>query len=135
MTAGEFTQGLNRIGIIHDTTLAYSPYQNAKIESFWGSVEGRLMAMLQNKRDLTLTELNQYSQAWVEMEYNKREHSEIKNLPLNRFLNDKNVLRPCPDPNELKQLFRCDVGRRQRHSDGTVSIESKRFEVPSQYRH
>lgn len=135
MTASEFTQGLNRIGILHDTTLAYSPYQNAKIESFWGSVEGRLMAMLQNKKDLTLIELNQYSQAWVEMEYNKREHSEIKDLPLNRFLNDKNVLRPCPNPSELKQLFRHDVGRRQRHSDGTVSIESKRFEVPSQYRH
>lgn len=135
MISGEFTQGLSRLGIIHETTLAYSPYQNAKIESFWGNVEGRLMAMLENKKELTLLELNQYTQAWVEMEYNKREHSEIKDLPLNRFLKSKNVLRPNPSSGDLKLFFRCDVSRRQRHSDGTVSIESKRFEIPSQYRH
>jgi len=69
------------------------------------------------------------------MEYNKREHSEIKDLPLNRFLKSKNVLRPNPSSGDLKLFFRCDVSRRQRHSDGTVSIESKRFEIPSQYRH
>ena len=135
MISGEFTQGLSRLGIIHDTTLSYSPYQNAKIESFWGTVEGRLMAMMESKKDLNLTQLNQYTQAWVEMEYNRREHSEIKDLPLNRFLKNKNVLRPNPNTGDLRLFFRCDVSRRQRHSDGTVSIESKRFEVPSQYRH
>ena len=35
MTSAEFTQGLLRLGIIHETTLPYSPYQNAKQESFW----------------------------------------------------------------------------------------------------
>jgi transposase InsO family protein len=51
MTAAEITQGLARLGILHQTTLAYSPYQNAKSESFWGPVEGRLMAMLEHVPD------------------------------------------------------------------------------------
>ena len=40
--------GLTRLGILHQTTLPYSPYQNAKQEAFWGPVEGRLMAMLED---------------------------------------------------------------------------------------
>lgn len=47
MLAAELTEGLARLGIVHETTLAYSPYMNAKIETFWASVEGRLMAMLE----------------------------------------------------------------------------------------
>ena len=31
-----------------------NPYQNAKQESFWGRVEGRLMAMLEGEQALTL---------------------------------------------------------------------------------
>jgi len=44
MQADEFRQGLHTLGILHETTLPYSPYQNAKQESFWATLEGRLMA-------------------------------------------------------------------------------------------
>ena len=54
MTAAEITEGLARLGILHQTTLPYSPYQNAKQEAFWGPVEGRLIAMLEEVPDLTL---------------------------------------------------------------------------------
>ncbi len=36
MLAAEVRQGLERLGIVHETTLPYSPYQNAKLEVFWG---------------------------------------------------------------------------------------------------
>ncbi len=42
MLAAEVVEGLARLGIIHETTLPYSPYQNAKQESFWTPVEARL---------------------------------------------------------------------------------------------
>jgi len=42
MLADEFTQVLLRLGILHETTLPYSPYQNGKQECFWGHLEGRL---------------------------------------------------------------------------------------------
>jgi transposase InsO family protein len=48
------TEGLTRLGVLHHTTLPYSPYQNAKQEAFWGPVEGRLVAMLEHVPDLTI---------------------------------------------------------------------------------
>ncbi len=58
MTAGEVEEGLLRLGIAGVTTLSYSPHQNGKIESFWGTVESRLMAMLEGVNALTLKTLN-----------------------------------------------------------------------------
>jgi len=38
MLAEETTGGLARLGILHQTTLPYSPYQNAKQEAFWAAL-------------------------------------------------------------------------------------------------
>jgi putative transposase len=135
MTATEITEGLARLGILHQTTLPYSAYQNGKQEVFWGQVEGRLMAMLEHVEDLTLTKLNEATQAWVEHDYNRRHHSEIDDAPLARFLAGPNVTRPCPDAATLRLVFTRTERRTLRKSDGTVVIEGRRFEVPNQYRH
>lgn len=134
MLGAEFVQGLSRLGILHETTLPHSAYQNGKQESFWGQLEGRLIAMLENEKLLTLETLNLATQAWAEMEYNKKLHSEINKTPLERFLNDTDVLRDSPDLSALKLLFRADVKRTQRRSDGTFVLEGVRFEVPHPYR-
>jgi len=134
MISEEFTEGCTRLGIQHETTLPYSPYQNAKQESFWGNLEGRLMAMCEGKRNLSLEELNQVTSAWVEMEYNRKEHSETKATPLERWCKSKSVLRPVPSGDDLRLAFRRDEARTQRVSDGTISILGKRFEIPSAYR-
>ncbi len=135
MISAEFTQGLERLGILHQPTLSYSPYQNGKQEVLWGQVEGRLMAMLEGESDLSLSLLNEATIAWVEFEYHRKVHSEILTTPLERFLQGKSVGRPCPDKIELQQAFCAQVKRKQRHSDGTFTLEGRRFEVPSQYRH
>lgn len=133
--AAEVTEGLGRLGIVHSPTLVHSPYQNGKQESFWGQVEGRLLAMLENCRDLTLALLNEATLAWLELEYNREVHSEIGVAPLRRFLDGPNVGRPSPTSEELRLAFTTAQGRTQRRSDGTISIEGRRFEVPSRYRH
>jgi len=135
MLAEETTSGLAGLGVLHQTTLPYSPYQNAKQESFWGRVEGRLMAMLEGQHELTLDGLNLATQAWVEQEYHRTRHSELDATPLARYLAGPSVARPCPDTAKLAASFRIEVARRQRRSDGTVSIDAKRFEIPSRYRH
>lgn len=135
MTAGEFTEGLMRLGILHQPTLPHSPYQNAKSEIFWAQVEGRLMAMLEGEDEITLSLLNKSTHAWIEREYHQKLHSEIGCTPLARYLKDKDVGRPCPDGKTLRHAFCIQVHRKQRKSDGTVSLDGKRFEVPSQYRH
>lgn len=135
MIAAETQQGCRRLGIFPETTLAYSPYQNGNQEVFWGQVEGRLIAMLEGCKELTLAKLNEATQAWVELEYNRKVHSEIRVEPLRRYLDGKDVGRPSPSSEELRLAFRGDETRRQRRSDGTVSIEGRRFEIPSRYRH
>ena len=135
MLAEETTAGLARLGVLHQTTLPYSPYQNAKQESLWGRVEGRLMAMLEGEATLTLDALNLATQAWVEQEYHRTRHSEIDATPLAHYLAGPNVARPCPASRVLSASFRIEVKRKQRRSDGTVSLNGARFEIPSRYRH
>jgi putative transposase len=135
MNAAEVAQGLNRLGVLHEKTLPYSPYQNGKQEAFWTAVEGRLMAMLEHVPDLSLAFLNEATLAWLEHEYNRKIHSELGVAPITRFLEGPSVLRPCPDSNTLRLAFTRTDSRIQRKSDGTVVIEGRRFEVPDRYRH
>ena len=59
MLAAETEQGLLRLGIVHETTLPFSPYQNGKQESWWNQIEGRLLPMLEGVLDLSLGSLNE----------------------------------------------------------------------------
>jgi transposase InsO family protein len=135
MNAEEIIEGLNRLGIVHEKTLPYSPYVNGKIESMWTQVEGRLMAMLEGVPDLTLSFLNEATQAWVEFEYNRKVHNETGEAPVSRFLAGPDVLRPSPDSAALRLAFTKTDRRTQRRSDGTIVISGQRFEIPNRYRH
>lgn len=133
--ATEPVEGLPRLSIVHVPTLPYSPYQNGKQEKFWGQVEGRLVPMLEGCERLTLAQLNEATLAWAEMEYNRTVHDELKRTPLACYLEDRDVTRPCPATDELRLAFTAEKKRTQRFGDGTISIKTVRFEVPSRYRH
>ncbi|MEW6668538.1 MAG: DDE-type integrase/transposase/recombinase [Thermodesulfobacteriota bacterium] len=135
MTASETVQGLQRLSIVHERTLPYSAYQNGKQEVLWAQAEGRLLAMLENCKDLTLSQLNVATIAWIDLEYNRTVHSETGQTPLARFVGAKDVGRPCPESEQLRHAFTAELSRMQRQSDGTISVESVRFELPSRYRH
>jgi putative transposase len=135
MLAAEIAEGLARLGVVHETTLAFSPYMNAKSEVLWATVESRLMAMLESVEDLTLEFLNEATQAWIEFEYNRVIHSETGQTPLARWLAGPDVARPSPDSAALRLAFTRTERRTQRRSDGTVVIENRRFEVPNAFRH
>jgi putative transposase len=135
MIAMETRAGLERLSILQQTTLPYSPHQNGKQEIFWAQTEGRLLAMLEGQADLNLRLLNETTQAWVEMGYHRARHSATGQTPLERWLKGPSVGRPCPAVDQLKIAFTASENRTQRKSDGTVSIEGKRFEVPARFRH
>ena len=61
-------------------------------------------------------------------------HSETKQTPLVRWLGASSVGRPCPSSDELRRAFRMEITRKQRHSDGTITVEGVRYEIPSLYR-
>ena len=135
MIARETKEGLTRLSVTQQLTLPYSPYQNGKQESFWNPVEGRLLAMLEGQADLTLALLNEATQAWVEMEYNRAVHSETSQAPLTRWLCGPTVGRESPTVDDLRLAFTSANTRSQRRSDGTASIEGARFEIPARFRH
>ena len=135
MLATETQQGLLRLGIVHETTLPFSPYQNGKQEVFWNQIEGRLLPMLEGVADLTLGQLNEATLAWLELEYNRKIHSELGQTPLQCYLAGRDVGRPCPASDALRLAFTAEVGRTQRRSDGTCTLHGVRFEVPSRYGH
>jgi transposase InsO family protein len=135
MKAAETVEGHGRLSILPDFTLANSPYQNGKQENFWSHVEGRPVAMLEGvAEELTLNLLNEATQAWVEGEYNRKVHSETGQTPLARWLAGPSVGRPCPKLETLRDAYTMKDVRTQRRSDGTISVEHVRFEVPSQWR-
>jgi hypothetical protein len=135
MRSEEFTQWLARLGIVHEFTLEYSPYQNGKQEKFWQQIEGRLLPMLEDVQPLTLNTLNDLTLIWLEGEYHHSIHSEINTTPIARFSNDISVLRDSLSSDELRAAFVCEVDRLQRKTDGTMSLDGVRFEIPSAYRH
>jgi len=135
MVAAETVEGLAALGIVGDTTRAYSPEQNAKMEVFWAQVEGRLMAMLEGHQELTLALLNEATLAWLEGEYHHKVHRETGATPFDRFLHAPSLGRASPSSDALRRAFRMKAQRRQRKSDGTFTLEGVRFEVPARYGH
>ena len=92
------------------------------------------MPMLEGEPVLTLELLNRATQAWVEQEYHRTVHGELGKTPLQRYLEGPDVGRDSPSSEALRRAFRMEVSRQQRKSDGTVTVEGVRFEVPSAYR-
>lgn len=135
MIGDEFRQGLLRLGIVHETTLPHSPYQNGKQENFFTRIEGRLIPLLEYDPGLGLDALNTATQAWVEMEYHHGVHGETGQTPIQRFVAGPDVGRVCPPLVALQRAFTAELTRSQRRSDGTLSVAGVRFEIPARYRH
>ena len=93
------------------------------------------MKMLDGVSELTLEFLNKATQAWAEIEYNRTVHRETGCTPLTRFTRAPDTLRQSPSSESLRHAFRLETTRSQRQSDGTISLEGVRFEIPARYRH
>ena len=136
MIAGEFAQGLDRLGIDYRRIQPGKAWQNGKQETLWQRVEERLIAMLKAEPNLSLEQLNLSTYAWTEFEYQTSVHRELNGAtPMQRFTSAGSVLRESPGSEDLRRAFRIEITRRQRLSDGTVSIDGRRFEVPHAYAH
>ena len=135
MLAEETRRGLSRLAIDHRTTLPYSPYQNGKQETFWTLLEGRLIELLRGVENLKLSFVNQAAQAWVERDYHRRTHREIKTTPLQCMLSGPDVARPAPDIDTMRLAFTRRIQRSPRRSDATVTVGGIRYELPAHFAH
>jgi transposase InsO family protein len=132
MVSDEFTEGLLRLGIVHEKTLPYSPYQNGKQERLWATMEGRLMEMLDGV-ELTLDFLNEATQAWMEIEYNRAVHRELSMPPVERFSKAPDVLRPSPSSQAIREAFRLQTTRVQRQTPEPFQSGDSRSVSPANH--
>lgn len=135
MLAEETRRGLQRLAIVHETTLPYSPYQNGKQEAFWGQLESRLLELLRGVDNLGLRFINQAAQAWVEQDYHRNRHREIHTSPLERMLKGADVSRAAPEVDTLSLAFTRRIRRTPRRSDATVVVDGIRYELPVRFAH
>lgn len=135
MLAEETRRGLQRLAIQHDTTLPYSPYQNGKQETLWGQLESRFIELLRGVKNLKLSFLNRAAQAWVEQDYHRNVHREIRSTPLERMLQGPDVSRPVPERDFLLHAFTRRLQRTPRRSDATVVVDGVRYELPVRFAH
>ena len=93
------------------------------------------MELLRGVKNLKLAFVNQAAQAWVEQDYHRRHHSEIKTTPLARMFSGPDVARPTPDSDFLRLAFTRRIKRTPRRSDATVVVEGIRYELPFRFGH
>jgi putative transposase len=97
-----------------------------KIERFFRTVRGQFLVELGNREVADLAELNRLFQAWVEVVYHRRVHSETKATPLARLGEGGPPVLPSPDV--LREAFLwCE--RRVVTKTATVSLLGNQYEV------
>lgn len=123
----EFVQICARVGCI----LTHAPVRDGaakgKVERFFRRVRDQFLC---RKLDLSSLEtLNRSFIAWVEEEYNAKEHSVLGMTPLDRFALDRRLIRYLP-PNEVNEELFFMEDNRTVQADNTFSVASVRFEAP-----
>ena len=89
--------------IIHSRP--YQPEGRGKIERCFRTLREQFLANLDPKRRLSLDELNERLQAWIESVYHRSEHSTIGTTPLLRWQRDIEHVRQLPPGADLRRLF------------------------------
>lgn len=126
-TSLEINQICARLGIVLCHTPVRDGAAKGKIERFFRTVRDRFLLQ---RMDLSgLDELNRRFSAWLEADYNAREHGTLKMKPIDRFGMDLKRIRFL-DPMEANdELFFREEDRAVR-KDNTFSLQSVRYECP-----
>ncbi|MFH8411505.1 DDE-type integrase/transposase/recombinase [Streptomyces sp. NPDC018019] len=111
------------------------PEGRGKIERFFRTVNGEFTVEIASAegevgREIRdLAEMNRLFTAWVETVYHRREHSETKVAPLERWMAGAPF--PVPAPGDLAEAFRWSEHRNVSRT-GTVSLQGNRYQVDPQ---
>ena len=126
MTAAETVEGLERLGILHHTTLPYSPSKTENKNSSGDRLKGGFCPCSRASPTSSAPSPQYRLPSWVEEEYQRKEHSELCESPLGRL-----PARPLDARLRRASLCVPDAATKQRRH---VTVEGARFEVPSAYR-
>lgn len=113
----------------------YHAWSKGKIERYFLTLQKNFEAPLILKPVKSLAELNSRLWQWIEQTYHQNKHSALQGQsPAERFMaRSKNIQTFQGSERELDKLFYKRIQRRVR-KDGTVSVDSCLWEVPSHLR-
>jgi len=97
-----------------------------KIERFFRTVRDQFLVEIEGREGLDLAELNRLFQAWVEIVYHRRVHTETKQSPLERFM--AAGAPALPTPALLREAFLWSETRTVTKT-ATVSLHGNDYEV------
>lgn len=117
------------INLVHSRP--YRPRGRGKIERFFRTVRSSFLPQLTSHMLAELAALNRVFWAWLETEYHQTPHRGLDGqTPLDRFLEDQELIRPAPS--NLEALMRMRVTRRVGR-DRTVRLLGRLYEAPDGY--
>jgi len=111
------------IALIHCT--AYRPEGKGKIERLNKTIRMRFLSTL--PADVSLDELNERFQRWIDSEYHMTTHGSTGEKPLERYVRHLHLLRQAP--RNLDDYFR-QKAERTVDKDRTVSLMGRVYEAP-----
>jgi len=113
------------IALIHSTP--YQPQGRGKIERFFRTLRMQFLSTCAD--GITLEQLNDTLNQWLDTQYHLTVHSSTRQTPMNRYLKHAHLMREAPK--DLDDYFRLRVQRKV-DRDRTVSLEGKLYEAPVQ---
>jgi putative transposase len=121
-----------RLGIVLSHSEPYRPEGRGKVERLFKTIRQQFFNRLTPEDVSSLDALNQAFAHYVEQVYHRRPHLALEGKsPMERFLQDKDLLRPVSEQ-QVAKAFLHEVKRRVR-KDGTISLDNTVFEVPQCY--
>lgn len=119
---------LARIGTLIIHSRPYQPQGRGKIERVFRTVREQFIANLAPKQLLSLEQLNERLQAWMDT-YHRSEHSALGTTPLLRWQRDIEHVRQLPPSTDLHRLFLHRLDRLVRR-DCTFLLHNRLYEAP-----
>jgi transposase InsO family protein len=111
------------VALIHSRP--YQPQGRGKIERLFRTIRTQLLSTC--PEGLTLAELNNALQRWINEHYHVTVHASTRQTPLARYLKHAHLLREAPK--DLDDHFRSQVQRKV-DRDRTVSLGGRLYEAP-----
>lgn len=122
-----------RLGTELRHSKAGRPQGRGKQEKFFRFVDQSFVPeaydLIEQGKIQTLTDLNRFFAAWLEVAYHQKVHNSFKQRPMDRYHKDEHPIRTMP-PHELAEVFLLEETRTA-DKTGCISLLGQSYEVAS----
>lgn len=122
-----------QLGVTLAHTQPYDPKSKGKVERLFRTIQTRFYPLLQSDPVDSLEELNERFWRWLEEDYHRRPHASLDGrTPHEVYQSQFDNITFLADLDILETIFLKRAERKVK-LDGTITLDKKLYEVPSQY--